>query len=252
MGALHEGHLSLLRAAKAECETVALSIFVNPLQFNNPDDLAKYPRVEARDLDLAEAAGVDLVYIPSAEDLVHHITTQVQVSDVSEPWEGVFRPGHFDGVATIVLKLFNIVQPSQAYFGWKDLQQCAVIQRMVRDLNVPTKLKFCETIREQDGLAMSSRNERFSSEQRKFLSVLPDTLFHTVRSLERGDVQDEALQSARIELEKAGFTLDYLALIDAETMKPALTIGENVRLIFAGEIFGVRLIDNMPVAELKR
>ncbi len=248
MGALHEGHASLIRASKAECKTTVLSIFVNPLQFNNVDDLAKYPRVEERDFQLAEHLGVDVVFVPTAEELVQGVATQVQVSDVSRQWEGEHRPGHFEGVATIVLKLFNIVRPDYSFFGLKDLQQCAVIQRMVRDLNVPTQLKFCETIREEDGLAMSSRNERFSAEQRIFLSVLPQVLRQAVLDLKSGVLPQKALSDAKVELEKAGFSLDYLAIVNPETMQPEDNRIENSRLIFAGEIFGVRLIDNMPVA----
>jgi pantoate--beta-alanine ligase len=177
MGYLHEGHLSLLRRARAENDVVVLSIFVNPLQFGPNEDFDKYPRDEERDLAMAREAGVDYVFLPDARVMYPRpILTTVKVSGITERMCGASRPGHFEGVATVVLKLFNIVQPDRAYFGLKDLQQVAVVQRMVEDLNVPVDIVPCPTVREADGLALSSRNVYLSAEERRQALVLSESL----------------------------------------------------------------------------
>jgi pantoate--beta-alanine ligase len=184
MGAFHEGHLSLLRAARAENETVVASLFVNPAQFGPQEDLDRYPRDEERDLRLAEAEGVDLVFAPSAEELYPPgYQTWVEVEELSNALEGAARPGHFRGVATVCLKLFNIVRPRRAYFGQKDAQQAAVIKRMARDLNLDLEIRVLPTVRDADGLALSSRNAYLSPAERETARALPRALQARDRSL---------------------------------------------------------------------
>ncbi|MCB1400731.1 MAG: pantoate--beta-alanine ligase, partial [Rhodobacteraceae bacterium] len=173
MGALHDGHLSLARAARAQSDRVIVTIFVNPMQFNAAEDLLKYPRDEARDLALLEAEGVDVLFAPDVTEVYPEgFETQVSVKGVSEPLEGAFRPGHFDGVATVVTKLFGMTQAGRAFFGEKDWQQLQVVQRLVLDLNIPIRIIGCPTIREEDGLAMSSRNVRLSPQERALAPAL--------------------------------------------------------------------------------
>ncbi len=184
MGALHEGHLSLMRQAKAECGFCVASIFVNPTQFGPNEDFNKYPRDEARDFELAESAGVDAVFCPTVEEVYSGSCTTVRVSGVADRWEGPLRPGHFEGVATVVHKLFGMVRPQVAYFGLKDFQQCRVIAKMVSDLYLPVELVFCETIREPDGLAMSSRNRYLSPEER----VIAPKIYEVLRGVAGADI----------------------------------------------------------------
>lgn len=255
MGAFHEGHLSLMRAARTECDHVVVSLFVNPTQFGEAADFIAYPRDEARDFHLAECEGVDVVFAPSSDAMFPRHTTSISVSGVSERWEGASRPGHFEGVATVVAKLFHLVRPDFAYFGLKDLQQCAVVQRMVEDLNIPVTLRFCEIVREPDGLAMSSRNVRLTGEERARAPELFRTLSwvaESARESRSSDVNTTFLKQlcelAKERLAVAGLTPDYVAVVEQTTMVEAESIDETCRVIGAARLGPVRLIDNVPVA----
>jgi pantoate--beta-alanine ligase len=228
MGAFHEGHLSLFRAARAECDAVAVSLFVNPAQFGADDDLLRYPRDEARDVELAEAAGVDVVFAPSADELYPDgFGTWVDVEDTGA--EGAARPGHFRGVATICLKLFNIVGPDVAYFGQKDAQQAVVLRRLVRDLNVPVELRILPTVRDEDGLALSSRNAYLTDEERRQALGLP-------RALEAARSSSDPVGTARAALN--GLDPEYVELVD---------LGDAQVLAAAVHVGSTRLIDNVPL-----
>jgi pantoate--beta-alanine ligase len=246
MGALHEGHLSLIRAAAHECDEVVISIFVNPTQFGPSEDFDRYPRPIERDVELAEASGATVAFLPTVEEIYPRNSTVVKVLGVTEPFEGATRPGHFDGVATIVLKLFNIVQPTLAYFGLKDLQQCAVIRRMVEDLNVPIILRFIETLREPDGLAMSSRNQYLTSAERANAPWIYRTLVQLAEELGDLSVDPNApLDRGVTKLKEQGFIVDYLSLINPSTMEVATGSQREVALIVAAKIGKTRLIDNL-------
>jgi pantoate--beta-alanine ligase len=226
MGAFHEGHLSLMRGARDECELVVVSLFVNPPQFGTGDDLDRYPRDEERDAALAEAAGVDMLFVPPAEEMYPEgFATWVDV-DVSGG-EADARPGHFRGVATICLKLFNIVRPQVAYFGQKDAQQVAVLRRMIRDLNLDVRLRVLPTVRDRDGLALSSRNAYLSAAERKQALALP-------RALERARRADDPVAAARAALN--GLEPEYIELLD---------VGDARLLTAAARIGNTRLIDNV-------
>jgi pantoate--beta-alanine ligase len=228
MGALHAGHLSLLAAARAECDTVVMSLFVNPAQFSAPVDLGRYPRDEASDLELAEEAGVDVVFAPSAEEMYPPgFQTWVDVTELGSILEGRFRTGHFRGVATIVLKLFSIVRPEIAYFGQKDAQQVEVIRRMIRDLALEVELHVLPTVRDGDGLALSSRNALLSREQREAALALPRAL----------QTRDPAKARAQL-VESNGLAVDYVELV--EDFDPPVLAG-------AVRIGATRLIDNVPL-----
>jgi len=225
MGGLHEGHLSLLRAARAENETVAMSLFVNPAQFGDADDLAHYPRDEGKDLALAEGAGVDIVFAPSAEEMYPPgFQTWVDVTELGSILEGRFRPGHFRGVATVVLKLFEIVRPQRAYFGQKDAQQAEVIRRMIGDLALEIELCVLPTVRDVDGLALSSRNVLLSPEERKRALALPRTL-----ATKDADAARAALAGSN------GLVVDYVEVADFD---PPVLAG-------AVRVGSTRLIDNV-------
>jgi pantoate--beta-alanine ligase len=229
MGAFHEGHLSLLRAARAESETVVASLFVNPAQFADTADLERYPRDEEGDLALAEAEGVDVLFAPSAEELYPPgFQTWVEVEELSRGLEGEFRPGHFRGVATLCLKLFNIVRPARAYFGQKDAQQAAVLRRMAADLNLDLELRVLPTVRDADGLALSSRNVLLSPEDRARGLTLP-------RALHAGAAADDPVATALAALD--GLEVDYVAVADFD---PPVLAG-------AVRIGSTRLIDNVPL-----
>ncbi|MEP6978271.1 MAG: pantoate--beta-alanine ligase [Thermoleophilia bacterium] len=229
MGAFHEGHLSLFRAARAESETVVVSLFVNPAQFADADDLERYPRNEERDLALAEAEGVDVLFAPSADELYPPgFQTWVEVEELSRGLEGEFRPGHFRGVATLCLKLFNIVRPSRAYFGQKDAQQAAVVRRMAADLDLELELRILPTVRDADGLALSSRNVLLSAEDRARGLTLP-------RALHAGAAADDPVATALEALD--GLEVDYVAVADFD---PPVLAG-------AVRIGSTRLIDNVPL-----
>lgn len=252
MGALHEGHLSLIRASKLECDHTVISIFVNPLQFGPNEDLSKYPRSEAQDLELIERAGGDVTFVPTAEELLPTSMTTVHVEGVSNYYEGERRPGHFDGVATIVCKLFNLVRPTHAFFGLKDRQQCAVISQMVSDLNIPIRLEFRPTIRESDGLAMSSRNAYLSTSDRATAPLLFKYLEISQLALLNELEQDESritdiLATGSNALSNAGFVVDYFDLVDESTFTSCRQVGPSVVLIAAAKLGATRLIDNIAV-----
>lgn len=247
MGAFHEGHLTLMRKAKAEVGYCVVSLFVNPTQFGKGEDFTKYPRDEHRDFEMARAAGVDAVFAPSAEEVYGDSKTLVQVSGVSDLWEGPIRPGHFDGVATVVAKLFGMVGPCEAYFGQKDFQQCCVIQRMVLDLHLPVRLHFEDTIRESDGLAMSSRNVYLSPEDRKIAPLIYANLIAAKNAINAGEPIDNAIQNSLNILREAGFEVQYFAAVD-QFMNPLDSLAPGSRLITAVRIGGVRLIDNIALA----
>ncbi len=237
-----------MRAAKSECGSVAVSLFVNPTQFGPKEDFDRYPRDEARDFSLAESIGVDVLFVPTIEEMYPRNTTAVRVSGVSELWEGQSRPGHFEGVATVVCKLFQIIRPDIAYFGLKDFQQCAVVRRMAEDLAMPIELRFVDTVREPDGLAMSSRNARLDSESRAKAPMLYLSLQDAAAAIRANPVSQSTVRGALEDSEKrlsaAGFEVDYFALVDAETLNPIWKCDRESRLIAAARIGDVRLIDN--------
>ncbi len=247
MGALHEGHLSLARAGKAECERVIVTIFVNPLQFNNPDDLLKYPRTEPADAALLARAGVDLIFAPGPGEVYPPgFVSSVSVGGVSGPLEGALRPGHFDGVATVVTKLFGMTMADRAYFGQKDWQQLAVVKRLVRDLNLAVWVVGCETIREADGLAMSSRNARLGVDARGQAAALYAAMVRAAVGIRDGDAG--ALARCEAEVLAAGFErVEYVALRDASTLMEVEDMARPLRLLAAAWLDGVRLIDNIAV-----
>ena len=249
MGALHDGHLSLARAARAQSDRVIVTIFVNPKQFNNPDDLKKYPRTEAHDLALLEAEGVDVLFAPQPDEVYPDgFATNVTVRGVSEPLEGANRPGHFDGVATVVSKLFGMTQAGRAFFGEKDWQQVQVVQRLVRDLNIPIKIIPCPTIREADGLAMSSRNVRLSAAERAQAPALYAIMQRAATAIRAGGGIEAVLETARAEVIAAGFReVEYLELRDAETLAQVTDLANPVRMLAAAWLGDVRLIDNIDV-----
>jgi pantoate--beta-alanine ligase len=249
MGALHDGHLSLARAARRQSDRVIVTIFVNPMQFGNPEDLAKYPRDEAHDLALLEAEGVDVLFAPGPDEVYPDgFATRVTVSGVSEPLEGAFRPGHFEGVATVVTKLLGMTQAGRAFFGEKDWQQLQVVRRLVTDLNIPTRIIGCPTIREPDGLAMSSRNARLGSEARAAAPALHAAMAAAASVIRAGAAVAEALAMARAEVLAAGFSgVEYLELRGAERLEPLATLDRPARILAAATLGGVRLIDNIGV-----
>ncbi len=246
MGAFHEGHLCLMRTSVAENDLTVVSLFVNPTQFGKGEDFEKYPRDLDRDLELAKSVGVDILFTPDTHEMYpRDEATRVVVPAISERWDGQFRPGHFDGVATIVCKLFNIIRPSVAYFGWKDLQQCLVIIAMVEDLNLPTELSFQDTIRESDGLARSSRNVYLSKEERSVAPLIYQELLALKANLSQEQDPRGKVESAAKKLTSAGFHIDYLALVDMNTLAPIDVPHGKCALIFAGRIGATRLIDNI-------
>lgn len=249
MGALHEGHLSLARRARAECDRVITTIFVNPKQFNNPDDLKKYPRTLEADAALLATVPVDVVFAPSVDEVYPDgFATTVSVGGVSEPLEGRMRPGHFDGVATVVTKLFGMTEADRGYFGQKDWQQLQVVQKLVRDLNLPVEVVGCETIREADGLAMSSRNMRLTPQGRAIAGVLFSAVTVAAEDIRAGQSDRMAIREAAEKLRAAGFErVEYIELRDAETLMPSDDPRRPRRMLSAAWLDGVRLIDNIPV-----
>jgi pantoate--beta-alanine ligase len=249
MGALHEGHLSLARAARAECDRVIVTIFVNPKQFNNPEDLLKYPRTEAADATLLATVPVDAIFAPSAEEVYPEgFGSVVSVLGVSEPLEGKMRPGHFDGVSTVVAKLFGMTLADRGYFGQKDWQQLQVVLKLVRDLNLPVTIVGCETIREADGLAMSSRNVRLTAEGRDKAPVLYSAISAAAADIRDGLPDRMAIREAAEAMRGAGFErVEYIELRDAETLIPSDDPTRPRRMLAAAWLDGVRLIDNIPV-----
>jgi pantoate--beta-alanine ligase len=250
MGFLHAGHLSLIRVARENgADFIVVSIFVNPLQFGPNEDFEKYPRDEQRDRDQLEAADVDLLFLPPVEAMYPpDASTKVVVSAVAEPLEGERRPGHFTGVATVVLKLFNIVEPDLAVFGRKDAQQCAVIDQMVRDLDVPVRLIFGETVREHDGLALSSRNSYLSNEQRVLAPALHRALSAGADAIRHG-IHDIAEIEKLMHTMAKGVEVDYLAVVDPRTFRAPRDFHHDVLVAGAVHIGKTRLIDNICVAK---
>ncbi len=248
MGALHAGHLALVEAAKRADTAVVASIFVNPRQFGPNEDLARYPRREASDARMLNEAGCDLLWAPGVEDMYPAgFATNVSVSGVSDLHDGAARPGHFDGVATVVMKLFNQTGADVAYFGEKDFQQLAVIRRMVADLDMPIEIIGIPTQREDDGLALSSRNIYLDEEQRAKAVALPRALGVAAKAIARGDDATDALGEARATLTAAGFDVDYVELVDAETLAPKPAADRPRRLLAAARMGATRLIDNIAV-----
>ncbi len=248
MGAFHEGHLELMRRASSLCDTVYVSLFVNPTQFGQGEDFSGYPRDEARDLSLAESAGADVVFAPSVEEMYRDRSAVVRVTGVSEKWEGAHRPGHFDGVATVVAKLFNIFAPDVAVFGLKDLQQCAVVRRLVSGLDFPLRLELVETVRDGNGLALSSRNAYLTEGQRSEAAYLHRTLSVCAAAVRAVPANTrETLDSSSRLLTDQGFRVDYLACVDPLTMQESTDVSNQLRIVFAAHYHSVRLIDNVPV-----
>jgi len=252
MGYLHEGHASLMRVARAENDIVVTSIFVNPLQFAAHEDLDDYPRDLARDAAIAEAAGVDLLFTPAVGEMYPvPVATTVSVAGPSEGFEGASRPTHFVGVATVVAKLFSIVGACRAYFGEKDFQQLAVVRRMAADLSMPVVVVGCETVREPDGLAMSSRNAYLSSEERAAAPVVHRALRAGAAVVLAGETDPAAVADAMaaVVAEEPLAALDYAALVDATDLAvpPAVEAGADLRLLIAVRFRSARLIDNLGV-----
>lgn len=251
MGFLHDGHLSLMRTARDENDIVAVSIFVNPTQFGPLEDLARYPRDAEGDLRKCEAAGVDLLFMPEAQEMYPESPTVfVTVDGLSEVLEGVVRPGHFRGVATVVAKLFNIVRPTRAYFGQKDYQQCAVIRRMVKGLDLAVDVRVQPTVRESDGLAMSSRNVYLDPEQRRTATVLYRALKAGEEMVRAGAYEpDKVRQKMRtVLLQEKGVTTDYAEIADPDTLAPLGDMQSRIVLLVAVRLGMTRLIDNLLIA----
>jgi pantoate--beta-alanine ligase len=248
MGSLHEGHLSLIRRAAAECDVTAVTVFVNPLQFGDPDDLASYPRDLDRDLELASGSGADLVFAPSvAEMYPTPPATSVQVSGLGDVLEGASRPGHFSGVATVVAKLLAVAGPCRAYFGEKDWQQLLVVRRLVADLSFPVEVVGCPTVREPDGLAFSSRNVRLSPAERAAAPVLHRALAAGLELVEAGERDAAAVRRRLVEAVAAepGVALDYGEVVAADDLSPLDGLEGDVRLLVAARVGRTRLIDNV-------
>jgi pantoate--beta-alanine ligase len=248
MGALHEGHLSLVRAARFSCDVVAASIFVNPTQFGPNEDLAKYPRNFERDRELLEKENVELVFAPAVEEMYPRgAVTWVDVEGLSDRLDGCSRPGHFRGVATVVAKLFHIVEPNAAFFGQKDAAQVAIIRHMVRDLRFPVEIVACEIVREADGLAMSSRNVYLDDGQRKAALVLHRALMRVKEFWEKGERSvGKLIATARSEMEQEkSVRLDYLEIVDAESLDSLENAGRGSLVAVAAFVGGTRLIDNV-------
>lgn len=254
MGALHEGHLSLVRLARREGGLTVASIFVNPLQFGPNEDLSKYPRREKDDSVLLEAENVDVLYLPTETSLYPpDFSTVVEVAGVTEGGEGAARPGHFRGVATVVLKLLLRVLPDVAVFGRKDLQQVAVVRRMIRDLDLPIRLVVGEIVREPDGLAMSSRNAYLSPEDRRRAADLSRTLFAAKARADHGATDARLLEEEAVrQLEAARFQIDYVEAVDERTMRRAERVAPGVALTAAVRLGSTRLIDNVLLVEPER
>ncbi len=249
MGALHAGHLALVEQARRAADRVAATIFVNPLQFGANEDFGRYPRQEGADSAMLEQAGCDLLWIPPPEAVYPlGFATQVRVAGLSERWEGEARPGHFEGVATVVAKLLCAVRPDVALFGEKDFQQLAVIRRMTLDLQLGVEIIGVPIVRDPDGLALSSRNAYLSKEERGRALALPTALNEAAERVRSGAGVGEALEQAKARLREAGFErIDYVALVDAQTLEPLERPGGAMRLIAAAVIGGTRLIDNLGV-----
>lgn len=252
MGALHEGHLSLVRAARARCDVVAASLFVNPLQFGPGEDLANYPRDFDRDRALFEKEGVDFLFTPSVEEMYPAgAVTYVTVEGISDKLCGRSRHGHFRGVTTVVSKLFHIVEPDLAFFGQKDAAQVAIIRRMVRDLDFPVEIVVCPIVREADGLAMSSRNAYLNSQQRKSALALYRSLIEVQQHFDQGQRVPARLIEAGSQIfeEEPSVRLDYLEIVDPETLDPVSDLSRSALVAVAAFVGNARLIDNIVLAQ---
>ncbi|MGH2881209.1 MAG: pantoate--beta-alanine ligase, partial [Solirubrobacteraceae bacterium] len=250
MGAFHDGHLSLMRGARRDCDVVVVSLFVNPTQFNDVGDLDAYPRDPERDAELAAEIGVDYLFAPSVDEVYPSgFATTVSVAGVTDMLEGAHRGrAHFDAVATVVTKLFNIVSPDVAYFGQKDAQQAVVIRRLVRDLNIPVSIEVCPTIREADGLAMSSRNVHLSPADRVRATALHRALASVRNAVSAGERDPGGARDlALAELARAEIEPDYIELVSADTMAPLDRIDREALAVLAARVGGTRLIDNEPI-----
>jgi pantoate--beta-alanine ligase len=251
MGALHDGHLSLVRAAKEQCSGVAVSIFVNPTQFGPSEDLTKYPRQFERDCELLEKEGIEILFAPSVEEIYPGgEVTWVSVEGLSEKLDGRSRPGHFRGVTTVVAKLFHIIEPQKAFLGQKDAAQLAVIRRMVRDLNFPVEIVGCPIVREPDGLAMSSRNAYLSREERVHALVLHRSLQQVLQEFQAGQRAAAKLISGAKEMfgREAGVILDYFEIVDPDTLEPVEPISRKTLVAVAAYAGTTRLIDNLVLS----
>ena len=251
MGAFHEGHLALMRRAREATGFVVVSLFVNPTQFNDPGDLARYPRDETRDAELARSAGADLLFAPAPEEVYPAgFATTVEVARLSAPLEGAMRgPAHFRGVATVVTKLLNMVQPDDAFFGQKDAQQALIIVHLVRDLDLPVRIEICPTVREADGLALSSRNVRLDPESRRRAPAIARAL-HDVEARVAGGERDlrHAIHEARQILSEAGIDPEYFEAVSADTLDPVAHLDGRTLVAIAARVGDVRLIDNVIVS----
>ena len=253
MGGFHDGHLSLIRRARSECDVVVVSLFVNPTQFNDPRDLEAYPRDEERDAELAAQNGVNYLFAPSPTELYPAgFATTVSVGRLTETLEGLQRGrGHFDGVATVVAKLLNIVAPDVAYFGQKDAQQAVVVRRLVSDLNFSARIEVCPTVREPDGLAMSSRNVHLSGPDRARAAALYRALRSIQEAVDAGERDPEALRARALsELACADITPEYLELVSADTLDPVSSVDQTALAVVAARVGGTRLIDNLTLEPL--
>ncbi len=251
MGALHQGHASLVRASRAQCQATAVSIFVNPLQFGPTEDLDKYPRAMERDSQLLRELGVDVLFAPTVSEMyTPGATTFVEVSEISNRLDGASRPGHFRGVATVVAKLFEIVRPDRAFFGQKDAAQVAVLRRMVRDLAMDVELVVCPIVRERDGLAMSSRNAYLNADERKQALVLNRSLMRVQHAADAGERDVAKLIEAgkSVIAEEPAARLDYFAIVDPDTLEPMSDVSHGALVAVAAYVGTTRLIDNILLA----
>ena len=252
MGALHEGHLSLVRAARGQCDAVAVSLFVNPTQFSPNEDLAKYPRTFERDCELLEKENVDILFAPAAAEMYPKgASTFVSVEGLSEKLDGKSRPGHFRGVTTVVSKLFHIFEPDRAFFGQKDAAQVAVIRRMVDDLDIPVEIVVCPIVREPDGLAMSSRNIYLDVAQRKSALVLSRSLREVEAEFKAGQREAPVLAAAgsKAVASEPGVRLDYFEIVDPDTLDPVDKVAKPALVAVAAYVGNTRLIDNTVLAD---
>jgi len=252
MGALHEGHLALVRRARQETDVSVVSIFVNPAQFGPGEDYRSYPRDFERDSEFLRREGVDLLFAPPVEEIYPAgFQTYATVEPVGAPLEGEARPGHFRGVATVVLKLFNIVQPHRAYFGQKDAQQCAVVRQLVRDLNLGVEIVVCPIVREPDGLAMSSRNAYLDPDERQAARVLYESLCRARELMQGGERRAQVIagEMRRLIAQEPRARLDYVAVVDADTFEPVERIGGRLVIPLAVRVGRARLLDNLLVEE---
>jgi len=251
MGAFHAGHVSLMERAKQETDVVVVSLFVNPTQFGAGEDLAAYPRDEQRDAEIAEAAGVDALFAPSVEEVFPDgFQTTVTVRELARPLEGAQRPGHFDGVATVVTKLLNIVGPDVAFFGQKDAQQALIVRRVVRDLDIPVRIEVCPTVREPDGLAMSSRNAYLAPAERERAVALRRALDAAEAAVAAGERESVAVAAAAQQaMEPYGVEPEYLALVSAATLQPVerIDVDGEILVALAARVGPTRLIDNILI-----